>query len=56
MAKLSLIKISAFLNKNSKNAEECINSLKEMLLLPDCNIKDEINQEIAQCLTLLKQF
>jgi hypothetical protein len=34
MAKLSLIKISAFLKNDSKNIEKCLVNLKEMLLIP----------------------
>lgn len=56
MAKLSLNKLSVFLDSSTANVERSLEELRELLQRSDCDIADEINQQIAHCLKLAKNY
>lgn len=56
MAKLSLSKISVFLDSSTANVQRSLDELRELLQRSDCDIGDEVNQQIAHCLKLAKNY
>lgn len=56
MAKLGLARLSVFLDSSTANVQRSLEELRGLLQRSDCDIADEVNQQIAHCLRLAKDY